>query len=101
MVRVGVLAVGLYTIFVTKAAAVDICSQPLFAKEMEARGAIYGRDYEKAIEGAKWLNETKPKFCRRIKGRLHHDSDTHVSGNCFQYTGIYEGRRVYWGECGE
>lgn len=79
-----------------------ICTQPLFAKEMEYRGIIFGgQDPDKAIAAAKELNEMLQTYCRKIGVEPTAITHQDVGDNCDQESGTYQGKKVYWGECHE
>ncbi len=80
----------------------QICSEPVFAKEMEYRGILYGgKDPNQAIEAGKLMDAMLKKYCWKIKAAPKPDNANgeHVGDNCYQYSGTINGKRVFWGQC--
>jgi hypothetical protein len=83
-----------------QAASTLICIHPVFAEEQRLRGSIDGTE-ERTNEIAEAINYLHAKYCRVIEEELSYDSKEYTADNCFQYTGIFRGERVYWGQCHE
>ena len=79
-----------------------ICTQPVFAETRKLNSAIDGTS-QKTNEVAAAINYLHAKYCREIEteGRLTSDRDSNVGDNCWQYSGLFRGERVYWGQCSE
>ena len=77
---------------------VTICVRPTFEQEMKLRSLIDGSP-EQTQEVAQAILYLRDQFCRTTHENLVAQSETHVGDNCFQYTGLYRGERVYWGMC--
>jgi len=54
---------------------------------------------KKTDEVADAINYLRAKYCREIEGNPVSEQEAHLSDNCYQYTGIFRGERVYWGAC--
>lgn len=77
-----------------------ICLRPVFMEEMNLRQKIDGnRDI--TIWVAQAINHLQGKYCRETDEALEQDDAVHVGDNCYQYTGMFRGERVFWGACHE
>ena len=79
-----------------------ICTHPVFAETRKLTATIDGTP-QKTKEVADAINYLQAKYCREIEmeGRITSDQDTNVGDNCWQYSGVFRGERVYWGQCSE
>jgi len=75
-----------------------ICIRPTFAQEMKLRATIDGSS-ERTKEVADALIYIRDRFCRTTTEKMVSDTETHVGDNCYQYSGLFRGERVYWGQC--
>jgi hypothetical protein len=75
-----------------------ICIRPTFAQEMKLRATIDGSS-ERTKEVADAIIYIRDRFCRTTTEKMVSDTETHVGDNCYQYSGLFRGERVYWGQC--
>jgi hypothetical protein len=45
------------------------------------------------------INYWRRKYCRDTEDKLAADEETQVGDNCYQYSSLFRGERVYWGAC--
>ena len=75
-----------------------ICIRPAFAQEMKLRATINGSS-ERTREVADAIIYIRDRFCRTTTEKMISDTETHIGANCYQYSGLFRGERVYWGQC--
>jgi hypothetical protein len=80
----------------------SICTKPVFTEIRRLSVTIDGTP-AKTKEVADAINYLNATYCREIEteGRLTSDQASNVGDNCWQYSGIFRGERVYWGQCSE
>lgn len=77
-----------------------ICLRPVFLEEMKLRDRIDG-NRATTIWVAQAINYLNAKYCRLVDEMPQRDDSIHAGENCFQYTGMFRGERVFWGGCRE
>jgi len=75
-----------------------ICIKPVFTEERRLRGTIDGNP-QTTDQVAVKINYLHARYCRQIEGRLSPDQTQFVGDNCYQYSGVFRGERVFWGSC--
>jgi tetratricopeptide (TPR) repeat protein len=75
-----------------------ICLHPVFTEEMRLRDQIDG-NRSTTIRIAQAINYLNAKYCRLVAEIPEHDGWLGVKDNCFQFTGMFRGERVFWGAC--
>lgn len=80
-----------------------ICTKPVFAEEFKLKQSLDGSQEktEKVAQAIKYLND---KYCRAMYDEYpESDQSEAVQGveMCRQYSGMFRGERVYWGQCHE
>jgi hypothetical protein len=75
-----------------------ICVRPTFEQETKLRAMIDGSD-ARTREVADAILYIRDRFCRTTTDTMVSDTETHLSDNCYQYSGLFRGERVYWGQC--
>jgi hypothetical protein len=79
----------------------NVCVQPVYIEEERLRGMIDGNP-DTTAEIAEAINYLNTRYCREITAAPTADvRSVHVSNNCFQYSGLFRGERVYWHRCHE
>jgi hypothetical protein len=79
-----------------------ICTRPVFTEEYRLKQTIL--DNPNAVgESTAAISYLRQKYCRTIEEKPDQDQSEPVGENvnCQQFSGIYRGERVYWGECNE
>jgi hypothetical protein len=77
-----------------------ICARPLLEQELKLQRLIDGSD-ERTKEVADAIVYLRSQFCRTTDDALLADSQQHVTENCHQFSGLFRGELVFWGECYE
>jgi hypothetical protein len=77
-----------------------VCTNPVFAEEHRLRATIDGTQ-QRTDEVAEAINHLNAKYCREVEDDLVSDQKANIGDNCWQYSGLFRGERVYWGECYE
>jgi hypothetical protein len=79
----------------------DICIHPVFTevKKLEAELRDHPEKLQFDVDDA--ITYLRLKYCRSWDGPLTADTSTPLGDNCFQYSGMFRGELVYWGECKE
>jgi hypothetical protein len=75
-----------------------ICLHPTFAEEVLLLGQIDG-DRSTTDRIAQAIINLRAKYCRLVHEVPKSDAEAEIKKNCFQYTGMFRGERVYWGAC--
>ena len=75
-----------------------ICLRPMFEEEVRLRQMLDGTSGRTA-DVAEALQYLRERLCRITREPLEADSEIHVADNCYQYSGVHRGERVYWGAC--
>jgi hypothetical protein len=75
-----------------------ICIKPVFTEEHRLRATIDGTP-QKTDQVAAAINYLHERYCREIEGQLTADQNQFVGDNCYQYSGVFRGERVFWGAC--
>lgn len=77
-----------------------ICTRPVFREEHKLKIELMETpEASDRISAA--IVYLRQKYCREIEGALSSDNEEHVGDNCFQYSTVFRGERVYWGRCWE
>ena len=99
MMATGILSCSLVVV----ANAAKICTRPQFAQELEYRAILFGGKVspQEAIKVGKEYDDILTRYCREVKSLPKAEKSEHVGDNCFQMTGTYHGKTVYWGQCYE
>ncbi len=79
-----------------------ICTHPVFAEERRLHERILN-DPSSVGQVAAAIAYLRDKYCRTIQEKPQYDQSEPVDENvnCNQYSGMFRGERVYWGECFE
>jgi hypothetical protein len=73
-----------------------ICTQPVFGDELTLKSFINGS--EKVTDFlADAIHYLRTKYCREVDVALTSDQSTHLGDNCYEYSGIFRGERVFGG----
>jgi hypothetical protein len=75
-----------------------ICTHPIFTEEERLRTSLFD-DPNNVQQVAAAIAYLHNKYCRTVQDDLISDQSEHVVENCYQYSGMYRGERVYWGRC--
>jgi hypothetical protein len=75
-----------------------ICLHPVFAEELRLLQEFDGNQ-STAVRIVQNINYLRAKYCRLVHEILRSDGDALIKENCFQYTGMFRGERVFWGAC--
>ena len=79
-------------------ATTTICIRPLFEQELKLRASLDG-SYAKTKEIGDAINYLRGQFCRSTEENMTSDNRKKVGENCYEYSGMHDGERVYWGQC--
>ncbi|MEY9748811.1 hypothetical protein ABIF65_008185 [Bradyrhizobium japonicum] len=77
-----------------------ICTKPVFTEERRLLSTVDGSpDRTEYIASA--LAYLYQRYCRDTEEYVHSEEQVSVGDNCNQYSGLFRGEKVYWGQCHE
>lgn len=77
-----------------------ICTKPVFTEERRLLSTIDGSPdrTEYVVSALAYLYQ---RYCRDVEEAVYSDEQVPVGDNCTQYSGLFRGEKVYWGQCHE
>lgn len=77
-----------------------ICTHPVFTEERRLLATVDGSPGRTQYVGGA-IGYLYRRYCRDIEEELQASDVERIGDNCIQYSGIFRGEKVYWGQCHE
>ncbi len=73
-----------------------ICVRRVFGETQKLLGTV-DESQERARFVAQAILYLEGKYCRETDVTMAEDSSEHIGDNCYEYSGMFRGERVFWG----